>query len=119
MSPSGTAATPGRGEQPRAVMAQLADRFVNVRRGEVRALLHETLRDRRRPAPRQLLERADIEIAIVKEALELRHIAGEKAPVLADTAAAHGRAARGYQRHQEFKRALLRIGDADAARAHP
>src|SRR2546423_10021211 len=65
------AAGVSRREQPRAVVPQLADRFVDIRVREVGPLLDETLGHRRRPAARQLLQRADVEIAVVEEALEL------------------------------------------------
>ena len=50
--------------------------------------------DAGRPAARQLLERADIQIAVVEEALQLRHVARQEAPVLADAVAADRRGAR-------------------------
>src|SRR5215471_4689386 len=119
MSASGTPASPCRRKQPRTVMPQLADRLVDVCRGEMRSLLREALRHRRGPAPRQLLERADIEIAVMEEALEVGHVACEKAPVLTDAVAAHGRAAGVHEWRQELERTLLRLGEGDATRAHP
>src|SRR2546423_8930720 len=121
---SGTAAgTPAAGvrgrEQPRAVVAQLADRFVDIGVREVGPLLEETLGHRRRPAARQLLQRADVEIAVVEEAFEPGHAARQKATVLADAVAAHRRAAGIDQRREELERALLRLGDAGAARREP
>src|SRR5881275_2595342 len=68
---SGTGASrPGRGKQARAIVTQLADRFVDVRMRQMRALLDEALGHRRRPAARQLLQRADVEIAVVEEGIE-------------------------------------------------
>src|SRR5437870_5929710 len=113
------AAGVSRRKQARAVMPQLADRFVDIRVREVGPLLDETLGHRRRPAARQLLQRADVEIAVVEEGLELGHRAREEAPVLADAVAAHGRAARRDERRKEFERALLRNALAGAAGAHP
>src|SRR5881398_1259021 len=105
---SGTGASrPGRGKQARAIVTQLADRFVDVRMRQMRALLEETLGHRRRPAARQLLQRADVEIAVVEEAFELGHTAREKAAVLADAVAAHRGAAGVDQRREELDRALL------------
>src|SRR2546429_8257003 len=113
------AAGVSRRKQARAVMPQLADRFVDIRVREVGPLLDETLGHRRRPAARQLLQRADVEIAVVEEVFELGHAAREKATVLADTVAAHRRAAGLDQRREELERALLGLGDAGAAGAHP
>src|SRR6476661_5979797 len=76
-----------RREQPRAVVTQLADRLVDVSTGKVRALLDEALGDLRRPAARQLLQRAHVQVAIVEEALEVGHEARQEAPVLADAVA--------------------------------
>src|SRR5207244_9429611 len=108
-----------RREQPPAVVPQLTDRFVDIGVRQMGPLLEETLGHRRRPAARQLLQRADVEIAVVEEALELGHRAREEAPVLADAVAAHGRAARRDERRKESERALLRFADAGAAGAHP
>src|SRR5215471_5611558 len=120
MSASDTDTTsPGGREQPRAVMAQLADRFVNIRQREMRPLLHEALGHRWGPAARQLFQRADIEITVMEEAFEVRHVAGQKSPVLADAAAAHRRAPRVHQWGEELERALLRIGDTHTADTHP
>src|SRR5581483_3415511 len=85
----------------------------------MRALLGDAGRDFRRPPPGQLLQGADIEVAVVEELLELRHVAGEESPILADAVAAHRRGARGDQRGQELERARLRLRHADAARPHP
>src|ERR1700730_19416656 len=82
-------------------------------------LLDEPPGHRRRPAARQLFQRADVEIAVMKEAFELGHGACEKTTVLADTVAAHRRAAAVDQRREELQRALLRFSDAGTARAHP
>ena len=61
-----------------AVVAQLADRLLDIRERQVRALLHETLGDLGRPAPRQLLERAHIQVAIVEKPLERRASGGRE-----------------------------------------
>src|SRR5215813_6548033 len=120
MSASDTdTASPGGREQTRTVMAQLADRLVNVRQGEMRPLLHEALGHRWGPAARQLFQGAHIEIAVMEEALEVRHVTGQEPPVLADAAAAHRRAPRVHQRGEELERTLLRVGDAHAAGTHP
>ena len=41
------------------------------------------------PAPGQLLQGADVQIAVVEEAFELWHLASEEATILADAVAAH------------------------------
>jgi len=70
---------------------ELADGFMNIRMGQVGALLFEKLSVTPGAQRRgQLLERTDVEIAIVEKSLELRHVTGQKAPVLADTVAADG-----------------------------
>jgi hypothetical protein len=79
-----------RREQLSPVILELADGFADVGERLVLALLHESPEHAGRPAPRQFLERAHVEIAVVKEFLERRHVAREKAPVLADAVAAHG-----------------------------
>src|SRR6185295_18680921 len=94
-------------EQVLAVIRQLADRLADVRHRLVFALLGEAAHDPGRPAPRQLLERTDVEIAVVEELLERRHVACEEAPVLADAVAAHRRGIRLDQHVEEFERALL------------
>jgi hypothetical protein len=58
-------------QQPLAVELEFADRLAHVVQRQVRRALLERLRDLRRPALRQLLERAHVEIAIVKESLEV------------------------------------------------
>ena len=55
----------------------------------------------RLPAPHQLLQRRDVEVAVVEMRLELRHPAREEAPVLADRVAAHRR---------DVRRHVLRAG---------
>src|SRR6185312_17316841 len=79
-----------RSEQTRAVVAQLANRFGDVLMRQMRALLLEALRDRGSPPARQLLQRADVQVAVVEEALQLRHVAGQESPILTDAVAAHG-----------------------------
>ena len=80
-----------RREEMLAVVRELADGFLDVGERLVFALLRKTRNDPRRPAARQLLERAHVEIAVVEELLERRHVAREEAAVLADAVAAHRR----------------------------
>ena len=95
-------------------MPQLANRLADVGQREVRPLLREALRDRRRPAPRQLLERAHVEVTVVKVALELRHLPREEAAILTDAVATHRRDARLHERGQKFQGAALGL-DRDSA----
>src|ERR1700694_2350253 len=76
-----------------AVITQLLDRLEDVGDRLVLAFLEETLRRLRLPVPHQLLERRDVEVAVVEVRLELRHPARKEAPVLADRVAAHRRGA--------------------------
>src|SRR5207302_8579141 len=70
---SGTGASrPGRGKQARAIVTQLADRFVDVRMRQMRALLDGALAQRRRPAARQPRQRTDVRLAEVAEGREHR-----------------------------------------------
>ena len=59
----------------------------------VLAVLGEAGHDCRLPALGQFLQRGDIQITVVEECLELRHVPGEKTAVLADGIAAHRRRA--------------------------
>jgi len=61
------------------------------------------------PAFRQLLEGTDIEISVVKKRFELGHVFDEKAPVLPDGIAAHGRAVCGNILLQEINQLALRL----------
>src|SRR5262245_33896626 len=76
-------------EEMFAVITQLLDGLVDIGQRFVLALLHQTRHKRRLPTARKLLQRAHIEIAIVKVAFQARHIAREKTPVLAHGVAAH------------------------------
>src|SRR5437763_14850863 len=63
---SGTGASrPGRGKQARAMVTQLADRFVDVRKRQMRDLLVEARGLRLRPAARPILQRAAVELGAV------------------------------------------------------
>ena len=61
-----------------AVVLQLADRVADVVERQVGGALLKAGERLRRPAPRQLLERAHVEVAVVKIPLQLRHLAREK-----------------------------------------
>src|SRR5690606_16012457 len=68
-------------EEVLAIVAELADRIVDVREREVHRLLLEPLADLRRPEPHEYLQRRDVEVAVMEVRGELRHVAHEKAPV--------------------------------------
>src|SRR5690554_5113364 len=71
------------------IEAQLADRVVDIGKREVRRLLLESGRDLRCPELSHDLEARDVEIAVVEERGELRHVAYQEAPVLAYAITAH------------------------------
>lgn len=71
-----------------AVILQLINRLIHIRQCLMPGLFLEALDQLGLPAPAQLLERADIQIAVMKERLELRHIAEHEAAILADGVAA-------------------------------
>src|SRR5205085_8103954 len=71
------------------------------------------------PAARQLLQRADVEVAVVEERLQPRHRRGQEAAILADAVAAHRRRALAHVALQELDhptlgRGLVDRGSADA-----
>src|SRR6185503_1799809 len=83
-----------------AVELQLLDRLEDVGERLVLALLRERLQ-LRLPALHQLLQRGDVEVAVMEVRLEARHPAREEAAVLADRVAAHRRGGRGHVRREE------------------
>lgn len=82
-----------RNQEVLPVVLQFVDRLVNVGKRRMQRALLKTLVDCRLPASAQLLERADVEIAVMEEALQIRHPARHEAAVLADRIAAHRRLA--------------------------
>src|SRR5574341_2634215 len=60
-------------QQVLAVVHELVDRLVDVGQRGVLLRLLEAFQRGRLPAPRQLLERADVEVAIVEEGFQLGH----------------------------------------------
>src|SRR5512142_2271252 len=82
LPPLGTCASQLQERVP--VIAQLRDRLEHVGERLVLALLGNAGHERGLPAPRELLQRRHVEVAIVKPVLERRHEAREKAPILAD-----------------------------------
>src|SRR5215212_1369075 len=80
-----------RREQLPPVVSQLADGFLDVGERLVLALFREPTEHAGSPASRELLERAHVEIAVMKEFLERGHVPREEAAVLADAVPAHRR----------------------------
>src|SRR5258708_5366147 len=78
-----------------AVELQLLDRLEDVGHRLVLAFLGKAFHELGLPAARELLERRDVEVAVMEVGLELRHPAGEETTVLADRVAAHRRIAGG------------------------
>src|SRR3978361_790150 len=73
------------------VVRQLADGRREGGRRRVGLRLAKSGQELGPPASRQLLQRADVEVAVVEKGFQRRHRLGEKAPVLADAVAAHRR----------------------------
>ena len=73
-----------------SVMCQLVDRFMNVCQSRVLLRFLEARIGFRLPALGQLLQGAHIDIAVVKERLQLGHVAHEKPSILTNAVAAHG-----------------------------
>src|SRR5579863_10260286 len=78
----------GLDEHVLAVIAQFTDGFVDIGARQVRGFLVVAAGHRRHPAPRQLLQSTDVEIAVVKELFQLWHQSCKKTPVLTDTVSA-------------------------------
>src|SRR5688572_32811279 len=92
----------------RAVVAQLGDRIAHVAQRGMPCFLAYAGVDLRRPAPGQLLDRADIEVAVVEVLLQARHLPVQETTVLADRIAAHRRLARRHPVREELDG--LRLG---------
>ena len=97
---------PGLGfQQALAIVLQFTNGLAHVVHGQMAGGLAEALGDLRRPTQRELLEGAHVEIAVVEEFLELRHVARQEAPVLAHAVAAHRRFSGlepGFEKTQSF-----------------
>src|SRR4051794_11714119 len=74
-----------------AVIAQLFDRLVDVGERLVPALFRNAFQQIGLPAARELLQRRDIEIAVMKVVFERWHCPRKKASILTDRIAAHRR----------------------------
>ena len=105
-------------EQALPVIPQLIDRLPNIVEREVLRSLLQPGQDIGRPAAREFLQRADVEIPVMEELLQRRHLAGEKAPVLADAVAAHRRRTRRRVLLEKLERLHLGIDGAERAAPH-
>src|SRR5690606_40478467 len=72
-----------------AIMLQFVDGFIDIGKRLMPRLLDEAPVDFRLPSERQLLQRADIQVAVVEESLECRHVLHEESAILADGIATH------------------------------
>ena len=81
--------------------------------------LLEPLGQFRPPAQRQLLDAADIYVAVVEVLLKGRHVAGQEAPVLPNGVAAERRGVRLHMLLDEVQGQQLRFGSAESAGPHP
>ena len=68
-------------------MFELFNRFFDVIQCPVDVVLDNTIEHFRPPARSQLLDGRDINISVVQEVFQLRHISHEEAPILADAVA--------------------------------
>ena len=98
-------------------MRQFPDRLVNVLKRAMRGGFLDLL-DLRIPAPRQFLQRADVQVPVVKELLQVRHPARQEAPVLADAVAAHRRGPVRDMLRQELDRLLFGLRLIAVGTAH-
>ena len=71
------------------IVGKLADRLAYVIECQMRVLFFESHTAFDIPALDQLLDRTDVDIAVVKVGFQLWHMAHHKATVLADAIAAH------------------------------
>src|SRR5690606_27214940 len=115
-APSG-AARPLHLEKVLAVVLHFFNGFVDVGQRFVAALFLEPLVYRGRPAARQFLQRADIQVAVMEEAFQVGHVGVHETPVLADGVAAQRRLARRHVLRQKIEQYLLglRLGQRGSA----
>src|SRR5690606_16737420 len=81
---------PSKLDEMLAVIFHLFDGFMDVGQRLVARVLDEPPVDFWLPAARQLLQGADIQVAIVEERLEFWHVAHHEAPILPNGVAAQG-----------------------------
>src|SRR5690606_11547937 len=101
-----------------AVETKLADRVVYVREREMSRLFLETGRYLRRPELRHDLEARHVEVAVVKERGELRHMTYQESPILAYAIAAHRGGTLIDVTAEEIEGQLLGLALGDRAVAH-
>src|SRR4029453_8613990 len=103
--------------QDRLVVAQLIDRLFDVVERPVRRRFRWSL-GVRIPMPHQQLERADVDDAVVHEAVELGHVTREELFVLPDRIAAERSGLRVTESSQEAQRLPLGLRHAHAGSLH-
>src|SRR3982751_4179431 len=90
------------GHHALAVELELLDRLEDVRHRLVLAFLAEALQELGLPAAHELLQRGDVEVAVMEVVFQPRHPAREEAAVLADGVAAHRRGVGGHVFREEL-----------------
>ena len=106
-------------EKVAAIMFQLTDRLADIVQGKVCRRLLDPGQDVGRPAPCEFLDGTDVEIAVMEEPLEGRHLAREKPAILTDAVATHRRCSSHCVLRQEIQRPRLRVLGRDAAVTDP
>ena len=99
-------------------MPQFGDRLANVVQCHMLALFADTREHVRPPPTRQLFDGAYINAAIVEELLQPRHVAKQKAPILADAVTAQRGSPRQTMQVQKLQGLLLCRGRIDGTPAH-
>ncbi len=100
-------------------MAQLVDGFLNVGQRGVGLLLLEGAHQLGAPAPRQFLEGAHVEVAVMEIGFQLGHAPGHETAILANGVAAHRRLASGHVFFEESDDRLAGLRFVHRAGAHP
>ena len=78
-------------EEMVAIVFKLINGLVNIGQGGVALLLLERCIHLGPPSPGQLFQSAHIQIPVMKKSLQFRHVLDQKASILPDAVAAHGR----------------------------
>ena len=90
------------------VMFEFVNRLMHVSQSGVPLLFLEAFVNQRCPPFGKFLEGAHVQIPIVKKGLQFGHVPGQKAPVLANAVATHGRPALGHKLGQKGHQLHLR-----------